>query len=222
MFLGHYALGFAAKRWAPKTSLAVLVGAALWLDIVWPAFVLFGWEHFRVDPGASTKMLAFDFTDYPLSHSLVMALAWGALLGLGVLAWKKNAQLAWIIAGLVVSHWVLDFLVHRPDLPLTTSPLLAKKYGLGIWSSYWGTLILEGAFFAFGLKLYLMSTKAKDRIGSIAFWGFVAFLLLIYAGAVTRMPPDKTDVIAFSAQISGFLLLAWAYWFDGHRKASGV
>ena len=218
MFLGHYAVGFAAKRWAPKTSLAVLFGAALWLDIIWPIFVLFGWEHFRIDPSSPTKMLAFDFTDYPLSHSLVMSLAWGALLGLAALAWKRDAKLAWIIGGLVVSHWILDFIVHRPDLPLMPTAPMAKKFGLGIWSSYGGTLVMEGVLFAFGLKLYLMSTRAKDKVGSIAFWAFVAVVLIIYAGAVTTMPPDKPNVIAFSAQISGFLLLAWAYWFDGHRK----
>lgn len=220
MFIGHYAVGFAAKRWAPKTSLAVLFGSALWLDLVWPMFVLFGWEHFRIDGSPLTKLLAFDFTDYPLSHSFVMAIAWGALLGLAWLAWKKDTNTACLIAGLVVSHWVLDFLVHRPDLPLLpAADPGARKFGLGIWSSYWGTGILEVSIFAFGLKIYLMSTKAKDKIGSVAFWAFVAFLLVLYAFVFTNNPPANPKVVAFSGQVLGLLLLGWAYWFDGHRKS---
>jgi membrane-bound metal-dependent hydrolase YbcI (DUF457 family) len=117
MFVGHFAVGFASKRLAPRTSLGVLMAAPLLLDILWPLFVALGVEHVRIEPGA-TVVSPLDLYDYPYSHSLAASLFWAALFaGLYYLI-RRGRRTAWVIAAGVVSHWVLDFVSHRPDMPL--------------------------------------------------------------------------------------------------------
>jgi hypothetical protein len=115
MFIGHYAVGFAAKRAAPKTSLGWLLGSTVLLDLVWPVFFLLGWEEVRVARG-STPFLNLDFLSYPISHSLATTIGWSVLAGGAYwAATRYRAGAAWIGIG-VASHWVLDFVAHRPDL----------------------------------------------------------------------------------------------------------
>lgn len=216
MFIGHYAVGFAAKKWAPKTSLGTLFMAAIWLDVLWPLFVLLDMEHFRVSPGI-TKMSPFDFNDYPLSHSLAMSLAWAALWALVYFILERDTKGACIVGSLVVSHWVLDAIVHRPDLPLLPAPG-GKLIGLGLWNSAFGTLFVEVALFAAGLWLYLKSTKARDKTGSRSLWVFVIFLLVFYAGSFLGKMPDNPHLIA-TAGFAQLLFISWAFWFDDHRKS---
>ncbi len=220
MLIGHYAVGFAAKKWAPKTSLGLLFAAAVWLDIVWPIFVMLGLEHFNIAPGI-TRMSPFDFTDYPLSHSLVMALAWGAGFGLIYLIWKNDSKAALILGGLVVSHWFLDLLVHRPDLPLLPEEvknyMVQAKYGLGLWNHPTAEIILEGGLLALGILIYLKSTKAVDQVGNIGLWAFVFFLVTIFIVSLNAAPPTNPMLVAFVGQLQ-LLLIGWAYWLDEHRK----
>lgn len=219
MFIGHYAVGFAAKKWAPKASLGTLVAAAIWLDLAWPLFLLLDLEHFRITPGI-TKMVPFDFYDYPLSHSLVMALAWAALWGLVYLWAGKDNRGAWIVGALVVSHWVLDFIVHRPDLPLLPAEStweMPHKYGLGLWNSPVGTILVEGTIFLLGFWIYLKSTKAVDSIGRIGFWAFGILLVAIYAMNLNSTPPNNPNLVSLMG-IAQLLFVAWAYWIDDHRK----
>ena len=220
MLIGHYAVGFAAKKWAPKTSLGLLFAAAVWLDIVWPIFVVLGLEHFNIAPGI-TKMSPFDFTDYPLSHSLVMAVAWGAGFGLLYLLWKNDSKAALILGGLVVSHWFLDLLVHRPDLPLMPAEIgnygVIHKYGLGLWNHFWTEVILEGGLLAVGVWIYFKSTKAVDQVGNFAMWAFVLALVTIFIASLKAAPPTNPMLVAFVGQLQ-LLLIGWGYWFDEHRK----
>jgi hypothetical protein len=130
MFSGHIGLSFAAKRAAPRVSLATLVLAAQWLDTLWPIFLLLGVEHVRIDPG-NTRLTPLDFYDYPWTHSAVMAAAWGVAFGAAHFARKRSLRDAALLAGLVLSHWVLDFLTHGPDLPLWP--------GVRAWASGSGT-----------------------------------------------------------------------------------
>lgn len=218
MFIGHYAVGMAAKKWAPKTSLGTLLAAALWLDILWPFFLLLDLEHVRVAPGI-TRMVPFDFYDYPLSHSLVMALAWSAAFGLVYLVLRNNLKVSGILAGLVFSHWVLDFIVHRPDLPLLPADIsmFQHKVGLGLWNSPVGTILVEGLLFAAGVFLYVKSTRGRDKAGKVGFWAFVALLVALYIFNFTSAPPNNPQVIAVIG-IAQLLIVAWAYWIDDHRK----
>src|SRR5688500_17197488 len=117
MFIGHLALGFAAKRVVPKISLAVLFVAVQLADMLWPIFLAAGIEHVRIDPG-NTAVTPLDFVSYPYSHSLVFLIFWGIAFGaLYRFAVRDRAAFA-VLAALVVSHWVLDFVMHRPDMPI--------------------------------------------------------------------------------------------------------
>src|ERR1700756_4973810 len=114
MFIGHFGVALAAKKWAPRTSLGTLFFAAEFLDLLWPILLLLGLEHLRIVPGI-TKMQPFDFHDYPISHSLVTTILWGAIVGTLYFVIRRHHTGALAVGALVVSHWLLDFVVHRPD-----------------------------------------------------------------------------------------------------------
>lgn len=215
MFIGHAAVGLASKRLAPSVSLGTLIAAPFILDIIWPVLVLAGVEHFRVDPG-NTAFTHLDFYDYPFSHSLLLAVVWALLFAAFHFVRRRDARAAAVLAVGVVSHWLFDFITHRPDLPLFPG---GTKVGLSLWSSRPGTLIVELTLFAIGVALYLRATRGRDRIGSIGFWALIATLLLIYgANAVTVPPPGtSTTSIAISALLIP-LFFVWAAWVDRHRE----
>ncbi len=213
MFIGHFAVGFAAKRVAPRTSLATLVAAASLVDVIWPAFLLLGIESVRIDPG-NTAFTPLDFVSYPWTHSLVTTVLWGVAFGLVYRARKRDARGAWVVGALVPSHWVLDWISHRPDLPL--APGLASRHGLGLWGSVPATLAVEGALFAAGLAVYLATSRARNRRGSLGLWGFVAFLLLAYVGDMGQAPPSVTAV-AVVGLAGTAISLVWIRWFDRNR-----
>lgn len=219
MFIGHYAVGFAAKKWAPKVSLGSLVVGAIFLDLLWPLFLMLDMEHFRVQPGI-TAVSPFDFYDYPLSHSLFMVLAWSLLVGLIYLAATKDERGGVVMGLLVLSHWGLDLVVHRPDLglwPVEMSNMVMTKLGLGLWSSFPGTLIVEIGLFAAGIAYYMRTTKALDQVGEWALWGFVAFLLVAYVASLKSMPPSDSNKVSLMG-FAQLLLVAWAFWIDDHRR----
>jgi hypothetical protein len=114
MFIGHFALGFGAKRWAPAVSLGTLFLAAQFVVLLWPTLLLLGIEHVRVVPGI-TAFTPLDFTHYPVSHSLLAGVGWGIALGGGYALLRRNRRAAVVIGLLVLSHWMLDFVTHRPD-----------------------------------------------------------------------------------------------------------
>lgn len=215
MFIGHFGVALAAKRLAPRTSLGALVLAAQFVDLLWPILLLAGLETVSIRPGI-TRLTPLDFERYPLSHSLVMALAWGALLAFLYWIVSKNARGAAVIGALVPSHWLLDSLVHRPDLPL--APGDSPKVGLGLWNSPAATLLVEGAIFLAGVALYVRATRARDRIGRVGLWALIFFLLAIYAANLLGPPPDTPRQIAIVGNAQ-WLLVAWAWWADRHREA---
>lgn len=215
MFLGHFAAGLGAKAAAPRTSLGTLVFAAQFVDLIWPTLLLLGLERVAVAPGA-TSVTPLDFAHYPISHSLAMTVMWGFIVGLSYLAIRRDRRAAIVVGLLVVSHWVLDLLVHRPDLPLYPgdSPML----GLGIWDSLGFTLLIEFSLLAAGLILYMKTTSARDRAGRYGIWVFTALLVLIYAGNVFGPPPPSPTAIAWAGQLQ-WLLVIGAYWLDRHRTS---
>jgi membrane-bound metal-dependent hydrolase YbcI (DUF457 family) len=220
MFIGHFAVGLAAKRVAPEASLGPLIAAPILLDLLWPAFVLLGWERVRIDLG-NTAFTPLAFDHYPWSHSLLMSAVWGALLA--VLYWRGRAGYgvgAGVLAAGVVSHWVLDWITHRPDLPLYPgrSPLL----GLGLWNSPPATIVIESLMFAAAVWLYATGTQARDRTGRYVLWAFIGVLALSYAADVlSSAPPPSVTAIAWTGLIIGWACPFWAAWFDGHRGAVG-
>src|SRR5258708_21046650 len=170
MFIGHLALGLAAKRATPQVSLAVLVAAAQLADIVWPVFVAIGLEQVRIDPG-NTAFTPLDFVSYPYSHSLLLLVAWGLAMALVYRPFARGRRALAVIGALVVSHWVLDVIVHRPDMPLYPG---GPKFGLGLWNSIPGTLAVEVPMFLAGLWIYTRVTHPRAKVGPRAFAALVA------------------------------------------------
>ena len=119
--------------------------------------------------------------------------------------------------GLVVSHWVLDFVTHRPDMPLYPG---GPKAGLGLWNSVPATVLVETAMFAAGLWVYLRATRARDAIGRWATAALVVVLLASYAGNILGGAPPSVDAIVIAGAIGGAILLALSAWADAHREAS--
>jgi hypothetical protein len=207
MFLGHFAVGFMSKRVAPQTSLVPLIAAPVLLDILWPIFILLGIEHARISPG-DTVVTPMDFYDYPYSHSLLMAGVWSVLGAAAAYFAFRRQRLVSVVIGLgIFSHWVLDWISHRPDL--TLYPGSFTKVGLGLWNSLAATIAVEGAIFIAGVAVYATSTRAVSRGGGVAFWAFVAFLVLAYVGNLLGPPPPSMNVVAVTAIISTVIFLVW-------------
>lgn len=213
MFIGHFGVGLAGKKPGSKLSLGLLFLAVQWLDLLWPLLLLLGIEKVEIQEG-NTAFTPLNFTHYPISHSLVAVLIWSLLFGVVYYVLKKDVKTAVVLGLLVSSHWVLDFVTHRPDLPLISSD--GVKYGLGLWNSVAGTIIVEGAIFVLGIWLYIKTTKPKNRKGSIAFWSLIAFLSLIYVMNIVGPPPPEVEPIAYVG-LSQWLIVLWGYWIDKNR-----
>ncbi len=213
MFLGHFGVGFAAKPLAPKVSLGTLFLAAQFIDLLWPTLLLAGLERVRIDPG-NTAVTPLDFEHYPISHSLAAVCGWAILFFFVHWVIRREARVAILLGAVVVSHWVLDLVVHRPDLPLYPG---SARFGFGLWASLPATLVVELAIFAAGVWLYLRATRAVDRIGTWALWSLVAFLLASYFGNLFGPLPESVTDIAVLGHAQ-WLLVFWGYWIDRHRS----
>ena len=213
MYIGHFAVGFAAKKAAPKVSLGTLFLSVQFLDLLWPLFLLLGIEHVRINVG-DTAFTPLDLYDYPISHSLVTVIGWSVLFALIYYIVKKYPRGAWILAAGVFSHWVLDFITHRPDMPI--APGSTTYVGLGLWNSVTWTVIVEGALFITGVVIYARSTVATDKTGRYAFLALVGFFLLSWIGNMIGPPPPDSKSLAWFALLL-WLFVPWGYWIDRHR-----
>jgi membrane-bound metal-dependent hydrolase YbcI (DUF457 family) len=213
MFIGHFAVGFGAKKFAPRTSLALLLAAPLLSDLLWPWFLLFGWERVRIDP-ANTRFTPFDLEYFPWSHSLLMCAVWAtafALIYHLIARYWPGTVAIWIG---VMSHWVLDWITHRPDMPLYPG---SPRYGMGLWNSIAGTMVVELLMLAVGVWLYARTTRPADRIGRYAFAAYVVLLLALYIGDRFSDPPSGPTDIIWTGIPFEFIALLWVWWFDRHR-----
>jgi hypothetical protein len=214
MFVGHLALGLAAKPATPRVSLAVLLTASQLADILWPFFLALGFEEVRIAPGI-TAFTPLDFVSYPYSHSLVMLVVWGLVFGaIYRMVTGRNGRIFIVLAALVVSHWILDWIAHRPDMPIYPG---GPKFGLGLWNHVAATIIVEGIMFAAGIWIYVRATRARDAVGRWGFVSLMAFLAVLYVVNAISSPPPSVNAIIIMA-IAGFTLLtAWSWWADHHR-----
>jgi multisubunit Na+/H+ antiporter MnhC subunit len=212
MFIGHFGVGFGAKAPAPRVSLGTLFLAAQFMDLLWPTLLLLGVERVAIVP--TTTLTPLEFTHYPYSHSLLLAVVYGLLFGAGYYLYRKHLKSAIVLGLCVVSHWVLDLIVHRPDLPLT--PAESIKVGFGLWNHPVAEIIVEGLIFVVGVYFYLRVTRAKNRIGGIAFWALVVFLVVIHLTNLLGPPPPSVTAIAWAGQLQ-WLIVAWGYWVDHNR-----
>lgn len=215
MFLGHIAVALAGKRAAPSVSLGAWILAVQFVDLIWPLFLLAGIEHVRIAPGI-TAFTPLDFYNYPITHSLVGGVIWAALLGAIVLLRGSTGRVALLLGAGVLSHWVLDVISHRPDMPVLPG---GPYVGLGLWRSVPATLAVELTLFAIGVALYLGVRTAREPVRARAplrFWLLVAFLLVAYFGAAFGPPPPDVRTLAISA-LAMWLLVPWAWWVDEGR-----
>jgi membrane-bound metal-dependent hydrolase YbcI (DUF457 family) len=215
VFVGHFGVGLAAKALAPRVSLGSLFLAAQLIDLLWPTLLLLGIERVRIAPGI-TAVTPLDFEHYPITHSLLGAALWALALSVLYVFLTRYRRGALVVFFLVVSHWVLDLIVHRPDLPLYPG---SAKFGLGLWNSVPWTLLVEFAILAMGAALYVRCTKAVDRAGVWGFWSLIVFLLVIQFGNIFGQPPPNVAAIAWVGQAQ-WLLVLWGYWVDRHREPS--
>ena|SRR5687767_9916267 len=217
MFVGHYGLAFAAKRVAPRASLGTLFLAAQFVDLVWPILLLSGVERVRIAP-SDNPFLRLVFEWYPWTHSLVTGLVWAGLFGALYLLRRGDRRTALVVGALVLSHWVLDWITHVPDLPIYPG---GPVTGLGLWRSFAATIAVEAVIFALGVASYAARTKPVDRTGRYGFWGLVAFLVVITFANAYSPPPPNVNAVAWGS-LAGWLLPLLGWWVDRHRTPTAV
>jgi membrane-bound metal-dependent hydrolase YbcI (DUF457 family) len=178
--------------------------------------VLAGVEQFAIKPGI-TATNALELQYVAISHSLLMDAVWGGLLAGIYYAVRKSARGAWVIFFAVLSHWVLDWMAHRPDMPL--APGIHAVFGLGLYNSRIGMLLVEGLLWLAGIVIYERATRSRGRAGIWVFYIVVALLTWLWLGSLNGAPPPvsvatigKIDVIAIG------VLVGWAYWVDRLRE----
>ena len=216
MFIGHFALGFALKRAAPKTNLGWLIASVEFVDLLWPIFLLLGLERVEVEPG-NTAFTPLSFVSYPYTHSLVGTIVWAVLFGGVYYAISKYRTGALVVATGVLSHWFLDLIVHRPDLLLY--PGATEKFGLGMWNSFAATMIVETLMFVVGVWLYMSMTRPLDAVGRWGIAALVLFLVVVYeVNAFGPPPPSATTVEVVTLLL--WLVPFWAGWGDAHREVT--
>ncbi|HUF36431.1 MAG TPA: hypothetical protein VMN37_10805 [Gemmatimonadales bacterium] len=222
MFLGHFGVALALKRAEPKLSLGTLFVAAQLTDLLWGAFLLLGWERVRIDPGY-TAVTPLQFTYYPITHSLVGALAWSLVAAAVYYSWptrdtSRHWQASAIVAVAVLAHFPLDVLVHVPDLTLAGGD--TTRLGLGLWRSMGATLAAELLVLGAGVAVYVAfrSRRHPVRAGRLA--GLVAVLLVIYLASLLGPPPPSVTAIGVADIVGLLALAAMAAWAD-HRAPAG-
>lgn len=218
MFVGHLGVAFAARRAAPRAPLALLLAAGGLLDVLWPALLLAGVEHARIAPG-DTAFTPLEFTSYPWSHSAAASLVWAGLFAGAVVVLTRDRRTALVSGALVASHWMLDLASHRPDLPLWPG---GPRVGLGLWSSVPATLLVEGALFLGGVRVYARATHPRRAAGRWALAALVLLLAAAYLANALGAPPPSVAAVAWANLGGAGITLALAAWADGARSPSAV
>jgi hypothetical protein len=215
MFIGHFGVGLAAKRAAPRASLPVLMIAPQFSDVLWPIFNLIGIEHTHIVPGiTAASPLSLDYLPY--SHSLVSSVIQSIAFAAIYLAITRDRRAAIVLGLVVFSHWVLDWISHGPDMPILHGD--GPRYGLGLWNSIPATIAVEGGLFALGCAIYARMTRAKDRAGAIGWWAMVAVLAVAFVGSIFGPPPPSMDAMLAMAFGLLIVIVPVTWWIDRHRE----
>jgi hypothetical protein len=220
MFLGHYGVALALKRAEPKLSLGTLFVAVQLADLLWAGFVLLGWEHARIVPGY-TRVTALEFLDYPISHSLLGAIIWGAVAAALYYSWPtrdttRHWQAAALVGVAVFSHYPLDVLVHLPDLPIAGND--SPKLGLGLWNNPTATVVAELLVFGIGLSIYVALKSHRHPVRAGRLTVLVLALLGTFLANLYGPPPPNMTAVAVSAIVLFLVVAALGAWAD--RRAT--
>lgn len=218
MFLGHYGVAFALKRAEPKLSLGTLFVAVQLADLLWGLFLLLGWEHAQIVPGGPVPL---EFTDYPISHSLIGLLAWSIVAAALYYSWPtrdttSHWQASAVVALAVFSHYPLDVLVHLKDLPILGND--SPKIGLGLWNHPTAALVAELLGFGLGLAWYVTLRSHRHPVRPARLSLLVLLLLATYLASVFGPPPPSMTIVAVSDLGLLIAIAAIAGWAD--RRAT--
>ncbi|HTA68075.1 MAG TPA: hypothetical protein VK776_07345 [Bryobacteraceae bacterium] len=215
MFVGHYGPALAAKAAKKSVPLWVLFLAVQLLDVFWSIFVMLGIEKVRIVPGI-TATNPLDLYYMPYTHSLTAAILWS--LGASVVYRSFRRGDGWLgaalVGGAVFSHWVLDLLVHRPDLALYDDTL---KVGLGLWNYPVLSSALEIAFLFGGIYLYYRTTRPVTPAGRYGLLIFGLVMLVVQGLAFFGPQPSSANGAAVEALLSYLVFAGVAYWLESRR-----
>jgi hypothetical protein len=217
MFVGHYAASLALKRFEKRASLGVLFLAVQFVDIVFFPLVLLGIERLNIVENF-TQSTHFELEYMPYTHSLAAFLIWSGL-AYALVRWVlvKSHSVALVVALAVMSHWLLDVIVHTPDLPLWSDSSL--KLGIGLWNNAVATYVLEAVLLLAGLWLYLSATTAVTKAGRYGMSVFVVLLILVNIQNIFGpLQGDSKMVLATTALTAYLLFAAVAFWLDKKRS----
>ncbi len=220
MFIGHFAPAFVAKTLDREIPLWVLVLAAQLLDLIWAGFLLLGIERIAIQPGI-TAANPLDLVFVPFSHSLVAVGIWALVAAMGYGNFVQYGRVRgspWLVGAVVLAHWFLDLLVHRPDLPLIGTSM---KVGLGLWAFPIPSLLLElGLFFGALWWWYRRATPLTARLR----YGLIALAVVLCAmqlAAAFGPPPPSVKVVAVSGALSPIVITAIVYWLERGEPGTG-
>jgi membrane-bound metal-dependent hydrolase YbcI (DUF457 family) len=216
MLVGHYSLALIGKRLEPRLSLATTVLAAMLADFLWCVFLIAGIEEVRMKAGLtlSSGMRAIDVLEasrVAFSHSLATDIVWAGIFAGLYFLWRRDRAGAWILFALVLSHWLLDFVSHPPDMPL--APGIERYFGLGLWTSLRATLVVEGFMWLLAIMVYMSGMRSR-RSAKFVFFGGAALLTLVWLGNILGPPPPNVHIIGFSSLTFFTLTVAWAFLVD--------
>jgi len=215
MLVGHVAAGMVGKRAAPQVSLGTLVLAAFLCDLLWGAFLLTGLEQIIIKPGRGAAHY-LDAVDFSLSHGLATTVLWAALFAGVWFLRRRDTRAALVLFALVVSHWLLDFISHGPDMAL--APGVHARVGLGLWNSIPATIVVEGGFWLIAVILYTRATQPRTRLTAFVFWIFIGLLTLVWYNNIAGPPPASPRAAAIGSLIFFSVIVAWAYWMNASRE----
>lgn len=210
MFVGHLGIGLLAKRAEPKISLGTWMLAVMLADLVAFPLLIVGVERFS---GSLGTRIAY-------SHSLLMVALWAALFAWAYFSQRHYRRGAWLLFAAVLSHWPLDVVSHRPDMPL--APGVHAVFGAGLWSSVPATLALEGGFWLLAIIFYVRATHPARRTGFYGFWIGAALLTLSWYSNITKGMELNQVKAGIGGLIFFSLMVAWAYWMNRARPAFKV
>ncbi len=199
MLIGHYGPAFAIKAIDKKVSLWMLFIAVQLPDIIWGTLILTGIEKAYINPSLESNPL--DLSYMPYSHGMLSTIIY-SLVAVGILMlfpyFRKNKSSAWWIGAAIFSHWILDFLSHRPDLPLYGN---SAKVGLGLWNYPTLAVIIEVGIFIAGAIWYAIRVEGFKGWANYLFWGFVGIASIASSVRGDAMSPGSVDTVAISAMI---------------------
>jgi hypothetical protein len=218
MLVGHLAVAFLAKRADPALPLGTLVLAAMLPDLLWPVFTAAGLERvaFGSGLGAGNYFQAIDIT---MSHSLATGAVWAVLLA-AIVATTASRRSVWLVVALVLSHWVLDVVSHRPDVPL--APGLPVRLGLGLWTSIPATILVEGGLWLAAIVVYARATRPTGRAGTYVFWAAIPLITLIWYNNIAGPPPPNPSTAPLASLVLFAFVVCWAFLVNRLRPPPGL